>query len=79
MKGGPSVKILIDYALSDDPINSRKAADILKTQVYLYEADMDRLEHAYNQENKVAEDILISYSKAEFLHSCLKLRKKLKL
>ena len=66
MKGGPSVKILIDYALSDDPINSRKAADILKTQVYLYEADMDRLEHAYNQGNKVAEDILISYSKAEF-------------
>ena len=69
MKGGPSVKILIDYALSDDSINSQKAADILKTQVYLYEADMDRLEHAYNQGNKVAEDILISYSKAEFFYT----------
>ncbi|MAM99157.1 MAG: aconitate hydratase, partial [Candidatus Marinimicrobia bacterium] len=66
MKGGPSIETLIDFALSTNPLNSKKAADILKTQVYLYEADMDKLEIAYNQGNKVAEDILISYSNAEF-------------
>ena len=66
MKGGPSIEILIDFALSDDSFNSKKAADILKTQVYLYESDMNRLEIAYNQGNKIAEEILISYSNAEF-------------
>ena len=66
MKGGPSIETLIDFALSSNPLNSKKAADILKTQVYLYESDMDKLEIAYNQGNKVAEDILISYSNAEF-------------
>ena len=66
MKGGPSIEILIDFALGDDSFNSKKAADILKTQVYLYEADMNRLEVAYNQGNKIAEEILISYSNAEF-------------
>ena len=66
MKGGPSIEVLIDFALSDNPLNSNKAADILKTQVYLYEADMNRLEEAYNQGNKIAEEILISYSNAEF-------------
>ena len=66
MKGGPSIEILLDFALSDDSFNSEKAADILKTQVYLYESDMNRLEVAYNQGNKIAEEILISYSNAEF-------------
>ena len=66
MKGGPSIEILIDFALGDDSFNSKKAADILKTQVYLYESDMNRLEVAYNQGNKIAEEILISYSNAEF-------------
>ena len=78
MKGGPSIEILIDFALSDNPLNSKKAADILKTQVYLYEADMDKLELAYNQGNKVAEDILISYSNAEFFTQLPELEEEIK-
>ena len=78
MKGGPSIEILIDFALSDNPLNSKKAANILKTQVYLYEADMDKLELAYNQGNKVAEDILISYSNAEFFTQLPELEEEIK-
>ena len=66
MKGGPSIKVLIDLALGPDRVNSKKAAEVLKTQVFLYEADTSRLISAYRDNNSVAEDILISYSKAEF-------------
>ena len=66
MKGGPSIKVLIDLALSTDSINSKKAAEVLKTQVFLYEADTARLISAYRDNNSIAEDILKSYSKAEF-------------
>ena len=66
MKGGPSIKVLIDLALSKDRINSKKAAEVLKTQVFLYEADTARLISAYLDNNSIAEDILKSYSKAEF-------------
>ena len=43
MKGGPSVKVLLDLALGDDAAIAAQAADVLKTQVFLYEADTDRL------------------------------------
>jgi len=43
MKGGPSIKVLIDLAMSSEAVNSKKAAEVLKT-----------------------EDILRSYSNAEF-------------
>ena len=66
MKGGPSVKVLLDLALGDNAIIARKAADVLKTQVFLYEADTERLETAYKQGNQIAKDILESYAKAEF-------------
>ena len=66
MKGGPSIKVLIDLALSQDKTNSKKAAEVLKTQVFLYEADTTRLISAYRDNNSIAEDILKSYSKAEF-------------
>ncbi|MEP5151469.1 bifunctional aconitate hydratase 2/2-methylisocitrate dehydratase [Planktotalea sp.] len=66
MKGGPSVEVLIDLALADDLAIAEQAADVLKTQVFLYEADTDRLADAYKAGNKIAEDILVSYSKAEF-------------
>ena len=33
MKGGPSVKVLLDLALGDQKLIANKAADILKTQV----------------------------------------------
>ena len=39
---------------------------MLKTQVFLYDADTDRLQEAYKAGNAVAKDILESYAKAEF-------------
>ncbi|MEM9125699.1 MAG: bifunctional aconitate hydratase 2/2-methylisocitrate dehydratase, partial [Pseudomonadota bacterium] len=66
MKGGPSVRVLLDLALSDDAEIAVQAADVLKTQVFLYEADTDRLKTAYEDGNAVAKDILESYAKAEF-------------
>jgi aconitate hydratase 2/2-methylisocitrate dehydratase len=66
MKGGPSVKVLLDLALGDQKLIANKAADILKTQVFLYEADTERLEKAFNENNKLAKEILESYAKAEF-------------
>ncbi|MEM6487491.1 MAG: bifunctional aconitate hydratase 2/2-methylisocitrate dehydratase [Pseudomonadota bacterium] len=66
MKGGPSVEVLIDLALGQDDGIARRAADVLKTQVFLYDADTDRLAAAYAAGNPVAEDILQSYAQAEF-------------
>ena len=66
MKGGPSVKVLLDLALSDNTDVATPAAEVLKTQVFLYEADMERLEVAYKAGNAIAKDILESYAKAEF-------------
>ncbi|MEL6198292.1 MAG: bifunctional aconitate hydratase 2/2-methylisocitrate dehydratase, partial [Pseudomonadota bacterium] len=66
MKGGPSVEVLIDLVLGDDPTIARKAAEVLKTQVFLYDADTDRLAAAYADGHAVAEDVLRSYAKAEF-------------
>jgi aconitate hydratase 2/2-methylisocitrate dehydratase len=65
MKGGPSVKALLDIALSDNA-NAEAASEVLKTQVFLYEADTARLEEAYKVGNAIAKDILESYAKAEF-------------
>ncbi|MEC7093328.1 MAG: bifunctional aconitate hydratase 2/2-methylisocitrate dehydratase, partial [Pseudomonadota bacterium] len=66
MKGGPSVEVLLDLALGDAAAIAADAADVLKTQVFLYEADTDRLTEAYAAGNPVAKDILESYSEAEF-------------
>ena len=66
MKGGPSVEVLLDLALSDDAGVAAPAADVLKTQVFLYDADTARLEAAYKAGNAVAKDILESYAQAEF-------------
>lgn len=66
MKGGPSVDVLLTLALGDDAAIAAQAADVLKTQVFLYEADTDRLEQAYKAGNAIAKDILESYAKAEF-------------
>jgi aconitate hydratase 2/2-methylisocitrate dehydratase len=66
MKGGPSVEVLLDLALGDDLENAKQAAEVLKTQVFLYEADTDRLESAYKDGNEIAKDILQSYANAEF-------------
>ncbi|GAA3968901.1 bifunctional aconitate hydratase 2/2-methylisocitrate dehydratase [Pedobacter ginsengiterrae] len=66
MKGGPSIKVLLDIALADNGDKAKKAADVLKTQVYLYDADTDRLKDAYNNGNAIAKEILESYANAEF-------------
>ena len=66
MKGGPSVEVLLDLALGDDASIAGSAADVLKTQFFLYDADMARLEKAYKSGNEIAKDILESYAKAEF-------------
>jgi aconitate hydratase 2/2-methylisocitrate dehydratase len=66
MKGGPSVEVLLDLALSDDALVAKPAAEILKNQVYLYEADMSRLGDAFKAGNVIAKDILESYARADF-------------
>ncbi|KZZ12425.1 aconitate hydratase [Oleiphilus sp. HI0130] len=65
MKGGPSVEALLDIALSDDA-QAAAAGEVLKTQVFLYEADTARLADAFKAGNAIAKDILESYAKAEF-------------
>ena len=66
MKGGPSIEVLLDLALGNDSAIATAAAKVLKTQVYLYDADMDRLKAAFESNNEVAREILESYAKAEF-------------
>ncbi|MBW4362341.1 bifunctional aconitate hydratase 2/2-methylisocitrate dehydratase [Flavobacterium taihuense] len=66
MKGGTSIKVLLDLALGNDVAIAKQAAEVLKTQVFLYEADTDRLEAAFKSGNEIAKDILESYAKAEF-------------
>jgi len=66
MKGGPSVRVLIDLTFGDDAEIASQAAEVLKTQVFLYEADTDRIEQAYKAGNAIAKDILESYAQAEF-------------
>ena len=66
MKGGPSVKVLLDILFSDNVANSKKALDVLKNQVFLYETDTNRIKEAYIQGNENAKLLLESYSKAEY-------------
>lgn len=66
MKGGPSIEVLLDLALGNDAAIAKEAANVLKTQVFLYEADTNRLKEAFNSGNEIAKEILESYAKAEF-------------
>ena len=66
MKGGPSVKVLLNLALGDQISIAKAAAEVLKTQVFLYEADMEKLKSAYDENNEIAKEILESYAEAEF-------------
>ena len=66
MKGGTSIEVLLDLALGNDVAIAKQASDVLKTQVYLYDADTARLKDAYTNGNATAKDILESYAKAEF-------------
>ncbi len=66
MKGGPSIEVLLDLALGKDAAIARDAAKVLKTQVFLYEADMELLETAFKSGNQIAKELLESYAQAEF-------------
>ena len=62
MKGGPSIEVLLDIALDKDITTAKTAAEVLKTQVFLYEKDTDRLKKAYHNNNNIASEILNSES-----------------
>ncbi len=66
MKGGSSITVLLDLALSDDASVAVPAAKVLKTQVFLYDADTSRLEASYKAGNAIAKELLESYAEAEF-------------
>lgn len=66
MKGGPSIRVLLDIALGNDTAIAAAAGEVLKTQVFLYDADMFRLRDAYKAGNAIAREVLESYAKAEF-------------
>lgn len=66
MKGGSSIEVLLDLALGEDVSIAKQAGDVLKTQVYLYDADLKRLKDAFESGNETAKDIIESYAKAEF-------------
>jgi len=66
MKGGPSIEVLLDLALGNDAAIAKEAANVLKTQVFLYEADTDRLKAAFHSGNEIAKEIIESYAQADF-------------
>lgn len=66
MKGGPSIEVLLDLALGNDETIAAAAAKVLKTQVFLYEADTERLEEAMKSGSSIAKEIIESYAQAEF-------------
>ena len=66
MKGGPSIEVLLDLALGNDVEIAKQAAAVLKTQVYLYDADLERIKVAFEAGNAVAKEIVESYAQAEF-------------
>ncbi|EQC46661.1 bifunctional aconitate hydratase 2/2-methylisocitrate dehydratase [Bacteriovorax sp. Seq25_V] len=66
MKGGRSIGVLLDLALGENAEIAKAAGDVLKTQVFLYDADTARLKKAFDAGNAVAKDVIESYAKAEF-------------
>ena len=78
MKGGPSISVLLDLTLGDDLSIAKDAAKILKTQVFLYEEDTERLKLAYIEGNVIAKDILESYAKAEFFTNLPEMKEEIK-
>ena len=79
MKGGPSIKVLLDLILESDEAIAQKAGEVLKTQVFLYEADTERLKNGFASGNKVVKDVLESYSRAEFFTKLPDVEKEIKI
>ena len=78
MKGGPSIEVLLDLALGNDEAIAAAAAKVLKTQVFLYEADTERLETAMKDGNPIAKEIIESYAQAEFFTKLPEVDKEIK-
>ena len=78
MKGGPSVEVLLDLILDAENSIAERAGEVLKTQVFLYDADSQRLKKAFTSGNKIAKSILESYSKAEFFTKLPEIDKEIK-
>ena len=66
MKGGASITTLLNLALGEDAGIAKQAAEVLKTQVFLYDADTTRLKEAFKAGNPIAREVLESYAAAEF-------------
>lgn len=66
MKGGASIQTLLNLALGENADIAKQAAAVLKTQVFLYEADTTRLKEAFKAGNAIAREVLESYAAAEF-------------
>jgi len=67
MKGGTSIQVLLDLVIEQKDFDiANKAAEVLKTQVYLYEADIARLEAAFKKGCPISKELLESYAQAEF-------------
>jgi len=77
MNGGQSMEVLLNLAFGDDPEIATEAAKVLKTQVFLYDADMDQLDAAYNAGSTIAKDLLESYAKAEFFTKLPEIREEI--
>jgi len=78
MKGGPSIEVLLDLALDGEGDIAATAADVLKSQVFLYEADTARLADAHKKGHGLASDILKSYAAAEFFTKLPDINEKIK-
>jgi len=78
MKGGPSIEVLLDLALDGQGDIAASAADVLKSQVFLYEADTARLADAHKKGHTLASDILKSYAAAEFFTKLPDINEKIK-
>jgi len=79
MKGGSSIEVLLDIALDTNISKAKQAAKVLKTQVFLYEADTSRLENSFKAGNSIAKEIIESYAKAEFFTKLPDLPEEIKL
>jgi aconitate hydratase 2/2-methylisocitrate dehydratase len=67
MKGGTSTQVLLDLVIEQKDFEiAKQSAEVLKTQVYLYEADVARLEDAFKQGCPISKELLESYAQAEF-------------
>ena len=78
MKGGPSVDILLDLTLGENKLIAKESAEVLKSQIFLYKHDLDRLLKAFENGNETAKEVLLSYSKAEFFTNLPNIKEEIK-